>query len=72
MAPAETNGQPPERVPRQKKHKDFFGTIKKRLGRSRTRAKSVDIQDSGSEDQFNYRSVSADRQNNTGIELNRL
>lgn len=27
---AETNGEPPERIPRQKKRKDFFGNIKRR------------------------------------------
>ncbi|CAH2098904.1 unnamed protein product [Euphydryas editha] len=50
---------PPEPAPRQKRKRDFFGTIKRRLGRSRTRGQSLD-QDSESENQ-RIRSISAER-----------
>ncbi|CAH0718598.1 unnamed protein product, partial [Brenthis ino] len=50
---------PPEPAPR-KKRRDFFGTIKRRLGRSRTRGQSLDLQDPELENQ-RIRSVSAER-----------
>ncbi|XP_045457350.1 phospholipid transfer protein C2CD2L [Melitaea cinxia] len=50
---------PPEPAPRQKRKRDFFGTIKRRLGRSRTRGQSLE-QDSESENQ-RIRSISAER-----------
>jgi hypothetical protein len=45
-----------------RKKRDFFGTIKRRLGRSRTRSKSVDPGErvENGEDQLT-RSISADR-----------
>ncbi|CAH2061999.1 unnamed protein product, partial [Iphiclides podalirius] len=49
---------PPEPAPR-KRRRDFFGTIKRRLGRSRTRGASLDLQDSDVEQRL--RSVSAER-----------
>ncbi|XP_026324661.1 uncharacterized protein LOC113233693 isoform X4 [Hyposmocoma kahamanoa] len=49
---------PPEPAPRKKK-RDFFGTIKRRLGRSRTRGQSLDYPDSESENRI--RSISAER-----------
>ncbi|XP_050680342.1 uncharacterized protein LOC126976161 isoform X3 [Leptidea sinapis] len=52
--------QPPEPAPRQKRKRDFFGTIKRRLGRSRTRGQSLDLQDTDSESQ-KLRSISAER-----------
>lgn len=51
---------PPEPAPR-KKRRDFFGTIKRRLGRSRTRGQSLDLQDSESDNPNHIRSVSAER-----------
>ncbi|CAK1549349.1 unnamed protein product [Leptosia nina] len=54
---------PPEPAPRQKRKRDFFGTIKRRLGRSRTRGQSLDLQDPDSEDQH-LRSISAERNSN--------
>lgn len=50
---------PPEPAPRKRK-RDFFGTIKRRLGRSRTRGASLDLQDPDMENQH-IRSVSAER-----------
>ncbi|CAG5059927.1 unnamed protein product [Parnassius apollo] len=50
--------QPPEPAPR-KRRRDFFGTIKRRLGRSRTRGQSLDLQDSDVDQRL--RSVSAER-----------
>lgn len=52
--------QPPERAPRKKK-RDFFGTIKRRLGRSRTRGQSLDLVDSDADTQAHVRSISAER-----------
>ncbi|XP_046974328.1 uncharacterized protein LOC124540698 isoform X2 [Vanessa cardui] len=49
----------PEPVPRQKRKRDFFGTIKRRLGRSRTRGQSLE-QDAETESQ-RIRSISAER-----------
>ncbi|KPJ02018.1 Serine/threonine-protein kinase D3 [Papilio xuthus] len=49
---------PPEPAPR-KRRRDFFGTIKRRLGRSRTRGQSLDLQDSDVDQKL--RSVSAER-----------
>ncbi|XP_068624311.1 uncharacterized protein [Battus philenor] len=49
---------PPEPAPR-KRRRDFFGTIKRRLGRSRTRGQSLDLQDSDVDQRL--RSVSAER-----------
>ncbi|KAM3968742.1 uncharacterized protein ACR2FA_000349 isoform 4-T6 [Aphomia sociella] len=51
---------PPEPAPR-KRRRDFFGTIKRRLGRSRTRGQSLDLPDSETENQSHIRSVSAER-----------
>ncbi|XP_045507661.1 phospholipid transfer protein C2CD2L isoform X4 [Colias croceus] len=51
---------PPEPAPRQKRKRDFFGTIKRRLGRSRTRGQSLDLTDSEIENQ-RLRSISAER-----------
>ncbi|XP_069363226.1 uncharacterized protein [Maniola hyperantus] len=50
----------PEPAPRQKRKRDFFGTIKRRLGRSRTRGASLDLQDQDMENQ-RIRSISAER-----------
>ncbi|XP_047541266.1 uncharacterized protein LOC125074076 isoform X3 [Vanessa atalanta] len=50
---------PPEPLPRQKRKRDFFGTIKRRLGRSRTRGQSLE-QDAEMENQ-RIRSISAER-----------
>ncbi|XP_050357952.1 uncharacterized protein LOC126778448 isoform X4 [Nymphalis io] len=50
---------PPEPVPRQKRKRDFFGTIKRRLGRSRTRGQSLE-HDAEMENQ-RIRSISAER-----------
>ncbi|XP_072934001.1 uncharacterized protein [Epargyreus clarus] len=50
---------PPEPAPRQKRRRDFFGTIKRRLGRSRTRGASLELTDSEAENRL--RSVSAER-----------
>ncbi|KAL0860111.1 hypothetical protein ABMA27_010419 [Loxostege sticticalis] len=52
---------PPEPAPRQKRKRDFFGTIKRRLGRSRTRGQSLDLADSDLDNQSHIRSVSAER-----------
>ncbi|XP_060808010.1 uncharacterized protein LOC106142156 [Amyelois transitella] len=52
---------PPEPAPRQKRRRDFFGTIKRRLGRSRTRGQSLDLPDSDVDNQSHIRSVSAER-----------
>ncbi|XP_063835264.1 C2 domain-containing protein 2 isoform X3 [Ostrinia nubilalis] len=52
---------PPEPAPRQKRRRDFFGTIKRRLGRSRTRGASLDLPDSDIDNQSRIRSVSAER-----------
>ncbi|XP_048488243.1 uncharacterized protein LOC105393438 isoform X3 [Plutella xylostella] len=49
---------PPEKTPRRKR-RDFFGTIKRRLGRSRTRGQSME-QDSDAENN-RIRSISAER-----------
>ncbi|CAB3232657.1 unnamed protein product [Arctia plantaginis] len=54
---------PPEPAPRQKRRRDFFGTIKRRLGRSRTRGQSLDLTDSEMENQSRIRSISAERNN---------
>ncbi|XP_050555672.1 phospholipid transfer protein C2CD2L isoform X8 [Spodoptera frugiperda] len=51
---------PPEPAPR-KRRRDFFGTIKRRLGRSRTRGASLDLTDSEVENQSRIRSISAER-----------
>ncbi|XP_037293894.1 uncharacterized protein LOC115454496 isoform X3 [Manduca sexta] len=51
---------PPEPAPR-KRRRDFFGTIKRRLGRSRTRGQSLDMTDSELEHQSRMRSISAER-----------
>ncbi|XP_022124086.2 uncharacterized protein LOC110999376 isoform X2 [Pieris rapae] len=51
---------PPEPTPRQKRKRDFFGTIKRRLGRSRTRGASAGLPDSEVENQH-LRSISAER-----------
>ncbi|XP_053620939.1 uncharacterized protein LOC128681226 isoform X1 [Plodia interpunctella] len=51
----------PEPAPRQKKRRDFFGTIKRRLGRSRTRGQSLDLPDSDVDNQSHIRSISAER-----------
>ncbi|XP_073965926.1 uncharacterized protein isoform X3 [Choristoneura fumiferana] len=51
---------PPEPAPRQKRRRDFFGTIKRRLGRSRTRGASLELTDSELE-QSRVRSISAER-----------
>ncbi|XP_041985957.1 phospholipid transfer protein C2CD2L isoform X5 [Aricia agestis] len=53
---------PPEPAPRQKKRRDFFGTIKRRLGRSRTRGQSLELSSDQEVDQH-IRSVSAERNN---------
>ncbi|XP_039761499.1 uncharacterized protein LOC120634781 isoform X6 [Pararge aegeria] len=50
----------PEPAPRQKRKRDFFGTIKRRLGRARTRGASLDLQDQDMENQ-RIRSISAER-----------
>ncbi|XP_049882121.1 uncharacterized protein LOC126378056 isoform X2 [Pectinophora gossypiella] len=55
------NEVPPEPAPRQKRRRDFFGTIKRRLGRSRTRGQSLDLPDSEAENQSRVRSISAER-----------
>lgn len=52
---------PPEPAPRQKRKRDFFGTIKRRLGRSRVRGQSLDLTDSELDSQNRLRSVSAER-----------
>lgn len=57
---------PPEKVPRRKR-RDFFGTIKRRLGRSKTRNRSMDNPESESEDQIRIRSISADRSSDHGL-----
>ncbi|XP_075987896.1 uncharacterized protein LOC142984291 isoform X2 [Anticarsia gemmatalis] len=54
---------PPEPAPRQKRRRDFFGTIKRRLGRSRVRGQSLDLTDSELENQSRVRSISAERNN---------
>ncbi|GBP62705.1 Protein kinase C-like 3 [Eumeta japonica] len=59
--PEQSNEVPPERIPRQKKKRDFFGTIKRRLGRSRTRGQSLDLPDSDVDNQLRMRSISAER-----------
>lgn len=46
---------------RPRKRRDFFGTIKRRLGKSKTRSKSAGPEnDNGRDDSMN-RSISADR-----------
>ncbi|KAI5639594.1 c2 domain-containing protein [Phthorimaea operculella] len=50
----------PEPAPR-KRRRDFFGTIKRRLGRSRTRGQSLDLPDSELDNQSRVRSISAER-----------
>lgn len=52
---------PPEPAPRQKRKRDFFGTIKRRLGRSRTRGTSLDLPSDSDVDQSRVRSISAER-----------
>ncbi|XP_063370514.1 uncharacterized protein LOC134658792 isoform X5 [Cydia amplana] len=52
---------PPEPAPRQKRRRDFFGTIKRRLGRSRTRGTSLDLPSDSDVDQSRVRSISAER-----------
>ncbi|KAK9885767.1 hypothetical protein WA026_013638 [Henosepilachna vigintioctopunctata] len=55
---------------RSKKRRDFFGTIKRRLGKSKNRSKSAGPEnDAGRDDSIN-RSVSADRSRNDGYQLN--
>ncbi|XP_063630492.1 uncharacterized protein LOC134801806 isoform X6 [Cydia splendana] len=51
----------PEPAPRQKRRRDFFGTIKRRLGRSRTRGTSLDLPSDSDVDQSRVRSISAER-----------
>ncbi|XP_052742680.1 phospholipid transfer protein C2CD2L isoform X4 [Bicyclus anynana] len=50
----------PEPAPRQKRKRDFFGTIKRRLGRSRNRGASLDLEEQDMENQ-RIRSISAER-----------
>ncbi|CAH0598816.1 unnamed protein product [Chrysodeixis includens] len=50
----------PEPAPR-KRRRDFFGTIKRRLGRSRTRGASLELTDSEIDAQSRVRSISAER-----------
>ncbi|XP_026743470.1 phospholipid transfer protein C2CD2L isoform X11 [Trichoplusia ni] len=50
----------PEPAPR-KRRRDFFGTIKRRLGRSRTRGASLELTDSELDAQSRVRSISAER-----------
>nr|XP_037875711.1 uncharacterized protein LOC101746973 isoform X6 [Bombyx mori] len=56
----QTDNMSPEPAPR-KRRRDFFGTIKRRLGRSRTRGQSLEMTDSELETQNRMRSVSAER-----------
>ncbi|XP_047037739.1 uncharacterized protein LOC124642962 isoform X7 [Helicoverpa zea] len=56
----QNESSPPEPAPR-KRRRDFFGTIKRRLGRSRTRGASLDLTDSEVENQSRIRSISAER-----------
>lgn len=58
---------PPQPAPRQKRRRDFFGTIKRRLGRSRTRNQSLDLTDSELENQNHIRSISAERNNHDKV-----
>ncbi|CAH0757302.1 unnamed protein product [Diatraea saccharalis] len=51
----------PEPAPRQKRRRDFFGTIKRRLGRSRTRGASLDLPDADAGAGAHVRSISAER-----------
>lgn len=46
---------------RQRKRRDFFGTIKRRLGKSKTRSKSAGPENDIGRDDSLSRSISADR-----------
>ncbi|XP_045464562.1 uncharacterized protein LOC123673876 isoform X2 [Harmonia axyridis] len=68
---AVTDEPPPQEFRgRAKKRRDFFGTIKRRLGKSKNRSKSAGPEnDVGRDDSLN-RSISADRSRNDGYQLN--
>ncbi|XP_044755329.1 uncharacterized protein LOC123314235 isoform X2 [Coccinella septempunctata] len=68
---AVTDEPPPQEFRgRAKKRRDFFGTIKRRLGKSKNRSKSAGPEnDVGRDDSLN-RSISADRNRNDRYQLN--
>ncbi|XP_014484805.1 PREDICTED: uncharacterized protein LOC106749653 isoform X2 [Dinoponera quadriceps] len=55
-----------ERGRTRRKRRDFFGTIKKRLSRSKTRSKSVGPEDDINHEDAHSRSISADRARDPG------
>lgn len=50
-----------ERGRTRRKRRDFFGTIKRRLGRSKTRSRSMGSEDDMNHEDAHSRSISADR-----------
>ncbi|CAB0036785.1 unnamed protein product [Trichogramma brassicae] len=55
-----------------RKRRDFFGTIKKRLSRSKTRSRSIGPDGDTSHEEAHSRSISADRAKEPGSEPQRL
>lgn len=55
-----------ERGRTRRKRRDFFGTIKKRLSRSKTRSRSAGREDDNNHEDAHSRSISADRARDPG------
>lgn len=60
-----------ERGRTRRKRRDFFGTIKKRLSRSKTRSRSAGPNDDSNHEDAHSRSISADRAGSGNFDFNK-